>query len=515
MEKKKTQKSTKKSTTKKTTAKKTTATKKSAAKKTVVKKVAPVVEAVNEVKEKVNVSVQPKRDHSLFKVLVLAILVVVVLTWIIPSGSFNGAEFVASTRVRTGLNELFLSIFYGANYYLIQLFVLLVIGAFYGVVSKTNGYSAMINTFAKMWKGKEKLFVLVNSLIIALMTSCFTHPFAVLAFIPMIYSVAKKLNISKISAMMMTFGSMLVGLMGTTYGTYGIDYLVRYMGVTSTTLLGVRFGVLAIGFLALNVFVILMEKKNKNSAKVNEMFEVVEGKGKGIGFIITFAILFIVSILAFVPFESIFETTVFTDFHTWLTTKITVGEHPICGYILGNIPAFASWDLFNLSAVLLFIMIVCKFTCRVKWDEVLDRAIEGIRVMVKPMVLTTFAYAMFVICYWSGMTSNIINFLNSTANFNPYLNALGNGLATLFHVDFGYSGFALGTYYAAKSADKVNSIMLIMISMNGLVSFIAPTSVIMLVGLSLSKISYKEWAKYIWKFLVAMLVILFIIYTLI
>src|SRR5574344_2933024 len=156
MEKKNTQKKVKKTIAKKTVAKKVSEPKVVEAKK--VETVKPVVKAI-------------KNDHSLIKVLVISILVAVVLSWIIPSGTFSGATLTATTRTRTGINELFLSVFYGANYYLVQLVFLIILGVFYGIISKTKGYKAMIAKFVSIWKGKERLFVLVNSLVIALMAS--------------------------------------------------------------------------------------------------------------------------------------------------------------------------------------------------------------------------------------------------------------------------------------------------------------------------------------------------------
>lgn len=506
MEKKKTQKSAKKSVAKKVVTKKTSEPKVVEAKKVEPKKV--MVEPKVEIKEQ-------KNDHSLIKVLLISILIAVVLTWIIPSGTFSGATLTATTRTRTGINEFFLSAFYGANYYLVQLVFLLAIGIFYGVVSKTKGYNAMVNKMAKMWKGKEKLFVLVNSLIIALMASMFTQPLVALIFIPMLYSVAAKLGLNKMASIMMTFGAMLVGIMGTTYGTYGIEYINSYMSTTATSGIGVRFAILAIGYLALNAYTIYMVKKDTKKAESIVSEEVVEtGKAKSWPYFLMFAILVVVSILGYVGWSSVFNVTTFADFNTWLTTTVKIGNYPIFGYILGNISAFGAWDLFTIGAVLMFILIVIKFANKITWDEMFDRAYSGIKNMIKPIALVTIAYAMFVICYWSGMTATLINWINTlTTNFNPYLNAIGNGIATFFHVDFGYTGFVLGSFYGAKFADYTSQILTIMVSMNGLVSFVAPTSVIMLIGLAMTKTSYKEWMKYIWKFVVGLLVVLFVIFS--
>src|SRR5574344_658330 len=348
MEKKKTQKSVKKNVAKKTATK-------------VVEKSIPVKQT-KVTPEVVKNTI--KNDHSLLKVLFIAIFVAIVLTWIIPSGTFSGATLSATTRTRTGINEMFLSIFYGANYYLVQLVFLLAVGIFYSVISKVKGYKAFIEKVAKMWKGKEKLFVLVNSLVIALMTSMFSQPLVVVIFIPMLYSVAKRLGLNKMSAIMMTFGALLIGLLGTTYGTYGVEYINSYMATTITTNIVVRFAILAIGYIALNIFVIMMNKKADNNSEVEELYPIVaEDKGNAIGYFITFAILFVISILAYVSWDTAFGITAFTDFHTWLTTTLKVGNYPIIGYILGNISAFGAWDLFTISAVLMFIPIIVKFAC--------------------------------------------------------------------------------------------------------------------------------------------------------
>lgn len=457
-----------------------------------------------------------KKDHSLFKVLLIAFLVIVVLTWIIPSGTFNGAEYTKADLVRTGINEVFLSVFYGANYYLLHVFFLFAVGIFYSVISKTNGYTKMIKKIAKLFKNREKLFVLLVSLIITLMSSMFTQVFVPVIFIPMIYSVAKELKLNKITTVLMTFGALMAGLIGSTFTTYGTEYMYNYMNVAYTDGLVVRFAILALSYLLLNVFIIINNKKNKHNEETNEIF-VASGqdKGKSWPYFLIFGLLFVLTILGYVGWSSVFKFDVFTNFHTWLTTEVLIAKHPIFGYILGNATAFGSWDIFTITYIMIIIVIFVKLFARIKFDEVLDRAVSGIEKMLKPVMLITFAYALFVISYWSGITNTIVNWLNNTSNFNPYLNALGNAIASALHVDFGFTGFSFSSFYAAKWADNTKAILTIMTSMNGLMSLVAPTSIYMLVGLSLSDISYKKWIKAIWKYFVAMLVVLMIIFTLI
>lgn len=513
--------------------KKSTSKKVQDVKKEISKKEESTKEVVAEVKEVITKTVEEKQtkkksNHLLFKVLAISIIAAVLLSWILPSGSFNGTEYVSSAINRTGINELFLSMFYGANYYLLQIVFLLVLGVFYGVLSKTSGYNKMVENLAKFWKGKEKIFVLLTTLVIALFVSVATQSFPILLFVPLIYSIATKLEFSKLSAFATTFGAMLVGAVGQTYSTYGLDYITQNMATKLSDGVGIRFAILAIAYLLLNVIIILSLKK-KNEEKAEELFEEENKKdGKVWPYAVLFIVLFALIVLGYMPWES-FDIKVFTEFHKWLTTELVVTisdkEHAIFGYLLGNIGAFGTWDIYTISYISMISLIFVKLFAKIKFDDCLDYALEGVKKMAKPALYVMIAYSMFVISYWSGFTTWIINGLNSfgrvelssssaTYAFNPYTNALGNALASFFHVDFGYSGYLLSPVYASRFADYKVVIMTILTSMNGFISLFAPTSVVLVAGLSMYDVSYKKWMKYIWKLIVGLLIALLLVFTL-
>ena len=489
---------------------------------------AKIVKA-EEKKEVVKKEETKKSNHGTFKVLALVILVVALLTWFVTSGTWSYdtndagqaiATYTANEEpVRTGINELFLAIYYAVNYYLVQIVFLAMLGIFYGVISKTKGYKVMIKKIASVFKKKETLFMVLSSLIVALIASFTTQPIVALIFIPMMYSVAKELKINKVSAMLATYGALAVGLMGVTFGTYGINYASQNLGLELANGVAYRSVILVLGYLLLNGFIVFFNRNNKKAELVEDNFELVENesKGKAWPYFLIFGILFVLVILGYIAWDTSFGIEAFNDFHEWLTTKIVVGEKetPIIGNILGSVTAFGTWDPYTISYIMIIIVIFVKFFAKIKWNDVCDYAISGLKKMAKPIVLITLAYTVFVICYWSTITTPIVNFLNNGGDFNPYLCGLGNAIADFLHVDVEYTGFALGQFYAAKFAGKTEQILAIMSATSGLVAFIAPTSVFMLVGLSLSELSYKDYFKAIWKFLLALVVVLLIIFTVI
>ena len=522
MEKKKAKSATK---TKKTTtvaAKKVTknVTKKVAPKKEVEKEI--VVPKVTEVKK---VETKKTSDHSLFKAVSVVILVVALLTWFIKGGSWTyqdetGAavvNYVANeTATTTGINELFLSAYYGINYYLIQITFLAMVGVFYGVVSKTKGYKLMVKKAANLLKGKKVVFTLVSSFVIALFASVTTQPIVTVLFIPVLFSIAKELKINKVSAFLATFGALAIGLMGLTYGTYGLNYAAQNMGVEVTSGILYRVIILLVGYLFLNLFIVLFNKKNNNLEIAEDHFELTEESERGghaLPYVIMFVVLFIIAVLGYVGYSSVLGIETFNELHTWLTTELfaSEGKTSIVAQILGNVTAFGTWDPFTMMAIMAITLIIVKFAARISIDELLDNALAGLQKMAKPIVLVVLAYSVFVLSYWSGITNAIVNFFNAGEGFNFGLVTLGNAIADFLHIDVEYTGFAFGAFYAAKYAEHTDIILAILSATSGFVTLFVPTSIFMLTGLSLSNISYKEYLKSTWKFLVGLAVVLCVI----
>lgn len=466
-----------------------------------------------------------KVSHFLFKALAISILVAVVVSWIVSAGTFSGSTLTTTEPARTGINELFLSMFYASNYYLLQVVFILVLGLFYGVISRTNGYKKLVENNVKFWSktsGRKKLFPIIVTFIIAFFVSMATQSFPILLFIPFIISVASRLGYGKLNSILMTFGAMIMGIVGQTTSTLGLDYLESTMGVKITTNLLIRYGILVLALLGLNAIIFLLKKKNARTSEVkdNEVVDLVPltgdaTRGKSRPYLIMFIILFAFCILGYIPWNSAFGIDIFDTFHTWLTTKVTItvggNSHAIFGYILGNIKAFGSWDIYTICYIAMIILIFVKIFSKIKFDELLEAAVEGMKKTLKPALFVVLAYTMFVISYWGGFTNTIVDKIVGT-DFNVLSATIANAVASFFHVDFGYSGFTLGAVYAARFADYTGTMLVIMTTINGLVALVAPTSVLLVTGLSMYDVSYKEWLKNVWKLAIGLLVVLLIIF---
>ncbi len=461
--------------------------------------------------------------HDLVKISLIAIVFVFLLTWIIPSGVYQSGT-VTGELERTGIADLFLGGMTSVNFFLQQILYILFIGAFYGVMTKTDGYKKLVEKFATKMKGHEIPFVVILSIMIAAFTSISTNVFAILIFVPFLIQVLKAMKLDNMTAFATTFGSILIGVLGATYGTEGLTSFVYYLSMYNTVTIDieimVRAGILLLALVLFNFFLITHAKKVLSSKKSLEeqpdMFELTEIKKKNAKswpIAVSFIVLFICVILGFVDWENNFKITIFTEFHTWLTT-LAIGEHKIFAYILGNnAEAFGAWQLYHVLAIMGIILAILAFIYRINLDSIIEGFSDGVKKMMKPIGIMVLIYIVFIFMYWSPIVPTIVSWFIKTT-FNPFLTTIAAIISGLFHSDFGYTGYALGGLLTTYEGDTFNIAYVIYTSIHGLVSLIAPTSAILMIGLSYCNISYKKWFSYIWKFLIGMLVCLLVIFAL-
>ena len=485
------------------------------------------------------------KEHDLVKIIGIMLLLVVVLSWIIPTGTFSsGATFTEGEMGRLGLGHLFYGFSYAIQNYAIQIGFLLMVGVFYGVVSKTEGYKEFVNRLANIFKGKEILVSLIISFIIVLLTSVLNNTFVLIVFMPVLITILRKMGLDKVSSFAITFGSMLVGVLGATIGTEGLDAFVNYIGyggseVTLTTELGIRIGIAFLAYAVYSFFNYLYIKKlvptkDSSEEEKDDAFYVEDSKKKGKAKIwpvaLMLGILFVLAVLGFVYWNKstgsstkIFGLEIFDNFFEWIE-DIKIGDVAIISSFFGGealpnmsaklFPEFGSWYLFTYSIFLAITVLVVKFVSKMKFNDMLTNAYEGIKVMIKPTLFLILAYMMFVLLYWSPILTTVLNEVSKlSSSFNPFVVSLQAFIASIFNTDFAYIGYSLSYAIGSFTGTEGNIAFLIYTTIYGLVQFITPISVFLLFGLSYMDIPYKKWLGYIWKFFAVMLASLLIIFT--
>lgn len=466
--------------------------------------------------------VRKSEKHDLLKWILLFVFVAFAFTWIFSFGEFNGAEFSDYGMNRLGLTDLPNLIYYAMNFAGDKIIFLLALGCFYAVLSKVDGYKKLVTRIAGSLKGKEIVFILSASLLFTAMASLFSQTFIVLIFVPFVVSIVLSMNLDRLTAFSTTFGSILIGNLGLTYGGEGLEWFNYYTGLPITTGIIYRLIILVVAFILFNLFNVMHVKKTLKNTKVNEKdadpfkVEKIDKNAKSWPIIVVFALLFAIMILGYIGWNTHFGIECFANFHTWLL-ELKIGEVAIFKELLGTLAEktpFGSWNLFHMSILLFVISILVSLLGKVKLNDFIEAYGEGAKKMSKGIILFVLVYMVMIVAYMTPFVPTITNTMfSAVSKFNPFLVSLMAFISNIFHTDFGFTGYAIGTFFVNSYAESVTLIHLIFTTMYGFVQLCIPTSAILLIGLSYLDIDYKTWIKYIWMFVVGILVILLVLFT--
>lgn len=475
--------------------------------------------------------------HDLVKIALCMIIFTLLLTWIIPQGYFNAGELTKGEITRIGLFDFVTYGLLGMYYFTVLVTFLFVTGAFYQFLSKLGAYQKLTDKISKRWKGKEILFSLIVSFLFAALASIVNEYLVLVAFMPFVITICSKLNMNKISSFVMTFGAMLVGILGSTISAKVMGMNVQYLSQRYTTHLleKIILFVLAFAIYSLfNVRYLLNSKKDKTSkvkkdskkknvkeeTKKEEVVEVNNNidlfankvkdseKANTIPLIIIGVLAIITVILAYLPWTSVFKVEWFTKATEWVTSAKVFG-HTIFGYLLGNVSEFGSWDIFGVQVVMVLAIIILQICYKVSINDTIASFAEGFKKVSKLVVILLLAYVILEFAVMYPVIPTVIGKILGS-KFNVFTTTISGLITGLFTSEYQYTVNLVYSFFTTKYASNLSVVSMILQSTYGLVSFAAPSSAMLLVGLSYLDIPYKDWMKYIWKFLVAMLVVIIV-----
>ena len=255
--------------------------------------------------------------------------------------------------------------------------------------------------------------------------------------------------------------------------------------------------------------------KNANKAALVDEDVIVANSGKHyntVTFSILFGLLFVLMILAFIPWESAFGIKAMST-ATDSVSKFKLFGFNIFGKILGTMNAFGSWTLVDLLLPLLLITIIFVIIYKVKLDDALDGFAEGAKKALLPACVVILLYTVLVLVTYHPFQLVIYKTILGS-KFNIVTTTVTAILSSFFNFEASYVFQSVLPYYASVVTNSANYplVGVIFQSMYGLTMLVAPTSLILMSVLSYLDVSYGEWLKKIWKLLLELFIILLIIF---
>lgn len=472
------------------------------------------------------------KKTKIFGIMMFTFLAAFLLSWVIPAGTFYNGEFTSGSISPVGIFDLVRLPISSMSYMLQYGLLLLAIGGFYGILNKTGVYSDFVESIVKKFKGKEKTFLIIVSIVLAVLSALTGLAFPLFVIIPFLVAVILSMGISKLTAMFATIGSLLVGLVGT-LSRYGVsaDINEQLFGFEQFTMFPVRlvFFVLLVAILVL--FVVKFAKKDlekepakkdtKKVAKEETKEEIilleknsVKGKSK-VPMIIISVITMLLIIVGMYNWEYNLGITWFSEIFTKLS-EVTVGDFPIITSIFSMSKAIGTWGYMEAMMVLVFASFIIGWLYSVKIKDMVTTFAEGAKKLLPAAVIVSFVSVLLYIAAGTSGESFVYTIINFLGKIGKPLETLGTGLiamvSSLFFSDPYYLAAlpmaAVPSIYANLSTDLMGLIFQVIY---GLVMIIAPTSAVLVAGLAYFDISFKEWFKKVWKFLLVILGIVILV----
>ena len=467
------------------------------------------------------------KKHGLFKAILIILGLLVILSFFVP-GRQGTASYIGLGTVLLNSVQVFYYFFDTAVF-------LFVIGGFYGVLSKSGAYKKLLDTIVLKVKKNSKQFVFVITALFAIISSLTGFTMSLFIFVPFVMSIILLLGYDKLVAISSTIVAIIIGYIGGLFVTlrnpssYSTSFVTfeEFVGVDKFANTFPKLILLILGVALLIYFISkhikdVEDKKvkyelNDNDLKISE----VKDNYKNIRLwpiITVLSLIFVLLVLGYLPWSSLFEITIFDDFHTWLTS-IKVGDFEIFNSIITSISyAFGDWGQLGnymvICALLLVFSLVVKFISKMKFDEMIDSFIEGMKKMLPVAILTTFSLTVLVCAYNNGFVENLITSTNAAmGSINVLMASIFNILGSLVYPDLYYTAY--GVYTPLLSAITDESLYQVLAlnfqTLNGLVMLIGPTSLILIAGLTYLDIPYTTWLKYIWRFILMLFILIFVV----
>lgn len=504
-----------------------------------------------------------KDEHNTNKVLLATIGCFLILSWLIPAAYFS-SKYIEQGRVQMGLFDLVNYPVTAVSYFGYITFYVLCIGAFYGVLNKIPAYRSFLDRILMAVKGTEKFVLFIIMLVLAVLTSLGGMQLTLLCFFPMLVSLILLMGFDKMVAALTLVGSTMIGIAGTTYGYSNISMISSTLGVELTSEVATKIVILVLGIVLLYVNTLLYIKKNissskeanskkikvektttkasktsKSSSKKNtkaavkkeEVIVVTEdslekndlipsasknSKHSIWPFVVSFVILFVIAIMAFIPWSQSFGVSTFDD-ATTAVSKFKLFGFQIFAKLFGTFNAFGYWTVVDFLLVLLAIATLLVILYKVKVSDVLEGMFDGIKKALPLGIVVILVYTCLVMTTYHPFQLRIYKALLGLVdkfNFGTSLVVSSiSVLASIFNADPSYTFQSVLPYLATIITDQTAypEIAIIFQSMYGFTMLFAPTSLVLMLTLSYLDINYSKWLKNIWKLLLEFLVVILIV----
>lgn len=447
------------------------------------------------------------RMPTAFTVLILLTIVIAIITRFIPAITPAKLSDVIMAPINGFSSALGVSLF------------VLVLGGFLGVVMKTGALNAAITTVVKKLNGKEIYMIPILMFLISLGGTTYGMAEETIAFYALVTATMVAAGFDAITAASTILLGSTAGVLGSTVNPFVVSSSVdalKTSGITIDQTVIIIVGAISwLACYAVGAFYVMRYAKKVKANKAASLLTAEEWKAveeeyggekapdAGVTFtprqkvvMALFAVSFVVMIVGMIPWGQF-------GIHIFDHTSILTGNN------LGD------WYFGDLTAWFLVMAIVVGLVYGLKERDIVGSFLSGAGDLISVSLVIAVSRGISVIMSTTGLDMYILE--NASKALEGTSSFLFTGLAYLVYLLLSFlipSSSGLATVSMpimgplTQSLGLAPEVMVCVLSgACALINGITPTIGVLMGGISISRIEFSTWVKYIWKVLLAMLLV--------
>lgn len=507
--------------------------------------------------------------RNLLKALGISFLIFVLLSWLIPVGVYTNGALDSKGIDPVGLFDLFNTPTSAFVTFVLYGVVFMAMGGLYGVMEKTGALEKLVSKMKGAFTGKEKLFLVLTVVLFTVLSSVTGLILPLFVLVPLFALVLKELNYEKVTALAATVGSLLVGSVASTYGFNISGYTKNILSLSMNDQIVAKVVLLVVLTALLAVMLVCASKKvlkktsktkevrkeepkkvstkkatkpaaksttktaakKKTTAKktskksttkalaVTKPVKKVSSKSKlsVAPLVVILVLMLIVTLVGMYNWYYAFGIETFNNMYE-AVMNVKIKDFPIFEHLFSGSSQFGYWSNVNFVGMMVLASMLIAWIYKLSLNDYVESFIAGVKKWLPTAIYASLASVILSILYQASYngTGTLVDTVNDKLfglfdGFNVLTTGAAAFLGSFFFNDLYYLLADLAAFVSGFDASTLPIVGLLIQSMYSIGMLVFPTSVVLIAGLSLFDVSYKQWIKYIWKFvLTAFLLVLLV-----
>lgn len=197
---------------------------------------------------------------------------------------------------------------------------------------------------------------------------------------------------------------------------------------------------------------------------------------------------------------------------------VKIGDFPIFEHLLSGISQIGYWGNTEFVIMMVIAAALIAWIYKLKLNTFVESFIAGVKKMLPTAIYAALASVILTVLYqasYAGTGTLVDTLYAKTFGLTDDFNAVTTGVAALFgsffYNDLYYLLAGMQTFLMGFDASALSIAGLAVQAIYGVGMIVFPTSVILIAGLSYFNVKFKDWFKYIWKFALAVFILLLIV----